>query len=77
MARKEPVDFDTNHPIHDSIFGDDRYGLAPDVTIAPTRRATAANTMPATSAQPEGFQPMRDVGDTDQVDRQPDGSLRR
>lgn len=74
MARKEPVDFDTNHPIHDSVFGNDRYGLARDASRSPTY---SANTMPGTSAQPEGFQPMRDVGDTDQVDRQPDGSLRR
>lgn len=74
MARKEPIDFDTNHPIHDSVFGDDRYGLAPDANRSP---AYSANTMPGTSATPEGFQPMRDVGDTDQVDRQPDGLLRR
>lgn len=74
MARKEPIDFETNHPIHDSVFGNDRYGLAPEQMRSPARRA---NTMPGTSAQPEGFQPMRDVGDTDQVDRQPDGSMRR
>lgn len=74
MARKEPIDFDTNHPIHDAVFGDDRYGLAPEASMSPTYRT---NTMPGTSAQPEGFQPMRDVGDTDQVDRQPDGLLRR
>jgi hypothetical protein len=74
MARKEPIDFDTNHPIHDSVFGNDRYGLQPrDMR----NTARSSHTMPATSAQPEGFQPMRDVGDTDQVDRQPDGSLRR
>lgn len=74
MARNEPIDFDTNHPIHDSVFGDDRYGLPPQDTRS---FATDSHTMPGTSAQPEGFQPMRDVGDTDQVDRQPDGSLRR
>ncbi len=74
MARKEPVDFDTNHPIHDSVFGNDRYGLAPEASMSPTRRT---HTLPGTSAQPEGFQPMRDVGDTDQVDRQADGTLRR
>lgn len=74
MARKEPIDYDTNHPIHDAVFGDDRYGLPPQDVRNPARDS---HTMPQTSAQPEGFQPMRDVGDTDQVDRQPDGSLRR
>lgn len=74
MARQESIDFETNHPIHDSVFGDDRYGLAPEEMRSPARRS---NTMPGTSAQPEGFQPMRDVGDTDQVDRQADGTLRR
>ena len=30
-----------------------------------------------TAVQPEGNQPMRNVGDTDQGDRQPDGGRRR
>lgn len=30
-----------------------------------------------TAAQPKRFQPMRNVGDTDQGDRQPDGGRRR
>lgn len=73
MARKEPIDFETNHPIHDSVFGDDRLGLPPEEERT---LGTSSHTMPATSSQPEGFQPMRDVGDTDQSDRQPDGTLR-
>ncbi len=74
MPRHESVDFETSHPIHDSVFGDDRHGLPADGGMRPTRRT---HTMPGTSAQSEGFQPMRDVGDTDQIDRQPDGSLKR
>lgn len=74
MSRHEAVDFDASHPIHDSVFGDDRHGLPAESGMHPTRRT---HTVPGTSAQPEGFQPMRDVGDTDQVDRQPDGTLKR
>ncbi len=74
MARKDPVDFNQHHPIHDSVFGNTQDRIAPTYGRKPT---AGASTLPRTSSQPEGFQPMVDVGDTDQVDRQPDGTLRR
>ena len=74
MARNEPVDYNMHHPIHDAVFGTKQDRIAPAYGRKPT---AGASTLPRTSAQPEGFSPMLDVGDTDQVDRQPDGTLRR
>ena len=74
MARNEPTDYSTNHPIHDAVFGTKQDRIAPTYGRKPT---AGASTLPRTSSQSEGFQPMLDVGDTDQVDRQPDGTLRR
>ncbi len=74
MARNESVDYNMHHPIHDAVFGTQQDRIAPTYGRKPT---AGASSLLRTSAQPEGFSPMLDVGDTDQVDRQPDGTLRR
>jgi hypothetical protein len=73
LARKSDIDFETQHPIHDSVFGDDPHGLLTD-----TEQDGYDNfRMHGTSVQPEGFQPMLSTGETDQHRRQPDGGRQR
>ena len=49
----------------------------PMVDDAPPGVSRANVYMENSPGQPARFQPMRDVGDTDPTDRQPDGTLRR
>jgi hypothetical protein len=69
------------HPIHDSIFGDDDlFGDdSPETEIDDTPPFTSRGLVNAgnIAAAPEGFGPMRQLGDTDQGDRQPLGGRRR
>lgn len=74
MTRHKDTDFDVNHPIHDSIFGSDPDGFMNDTP--PGAIGERVNII-GVAAQPEGHQPMRGVGDSDQGDRQPDGGRRR
>lgn len=74
MARRADIDFNTHHPIHDSVFGDDPHGFLPD---PPLQSAPEGPRTHGTSVQPEGFQPILTTGDTDQHHRQPDGSRQR
>jgi hypothetical protein len=73
MARAD-VDHSLDHPIHDSIFGSD-----PDGFVNDTPRGAIGERVNVTgvAVQPERYQPMRNVGDSDQGDRQPDGGRRR
>jgi hypothetical protein len=73
MAR-EHADFNRDHPIHDAIFGSDPDGFVNDTP--PGAIGDNVNII-GTAVQPERNQPMRNVGDTDQGDRQPDGGRRR
>ncbi len=74
MSRRHEHDFNVDHPIHDAVFGSDPDGMYNDTP----RGAIGENVnIIGTAVQPEGFQPMRGVGDTDQGDRQPDGGRRR
>lgn len=74
MARHEEIDFNVHHPIHDSVFGSDPDGFYND-----TPRGAIGERVNILGAadQPEGYQPMRNMGDTDQGDRQPDNDRRR
>ena len=60
--------------IHEEVFGEDDDAMVDDTPEGAGRRAV--NPV-GTAVQPERFQPMRGVGDTDQGDRQPDGGRRR
>lgn len=73
MARKRDIDYDTAHPIHDSIFGDDPHGF----TANPDHDAPDPHLFHGTPVQPEAFQPMLGTGQTDQHHRQPDGGRQR
>ncbi len=73
MARKRDNDYDTAHPIHDSIFGDDPHGF----TDNPAHDSPDPHLFHGTSVQPEAFQPMLGTGQTDQHHRQPDGGRQR
>jgi hypothetical protein len=77
MARHQEADFNVNHPIHDSVFGD--FGEDPDGFMNDTPEGALGERVNilGTAAQPERNQPMRNLGDTDQGDRQPDGDRRR
>lgn len=59
---------------HEQVFGEDEESDVDDTPRGAGRRAV--NPI-GTAVQPEGHQPMRNVGDTDQGDRQPDGGRRR
>lgn len=63
-----------DNPVHDSVFGDDDLLAEDHVHPGPDPRP---GTRPGTAVQPERNQPMRNVGDTDQGDRQPTGGPRR
>lgn len=71
---KEHIDYERDHPIHDQIFGSDPDGFVNDTP--PGAIGQNVNII-GTAVQPERNQPMRNVGDTDQGDRQPDGGRRR
>jgi hypothetical protein len=60
--------------IHEQVFGEDDEALVDDTPPGASRRDV--NPI-GVAVQPERFQPMRGVGDTDQGDRQPDGGRRR
>lgn len=74
MARRDDTDSNMDHPIHDSIFGSDPDGFVNDTP--PGAIGENVNII-GVAAQPEGYLPMRNVGDTDQGDRQLDGGRRR
>jgi hypothetical protein len=80
MARPDDMNFNEDHPIHDSVFGPDKiFGSDPDGFVNDTPRGAIGERVNiiGIAAAPEGYQPMRTVGDTDQGDRQPDGGRRR
>jgi hypothetical protein len=60
--------------IHEKVFGRDSEKAYDDTPPGAGHRQV--NPI-GTAVQPEGFQPMRNVGDSDQGDRQPDGGRRR
>jgi hypothetical protein len=69
------------HPIHDMVFGDDlpgehRMERDSEDENPPWAKGVEVD-LDDNASQPGGFAPMRDVGDTDTTDRQPDGTLRR
>lgn len=70
------IDPSETAPIHDSVFGDhnEQDQLADDTPRGADPRSV---NIIGTAVQPERNQPMRNLGDTDQGDRQPDGSRRR
>lgn len=74
MSRRQETDFNTNHPIHDAVFGNDPDGFFNDTP--PGAIGDNVNYI-GIAAAPERNQPMRNVGDSDQGDRQPDGGRRR
>jgi hypothetical protein len=69
-----------DNPVHESVFGDDDT-LAEDDFLAEDSVHPGPDprpgTRPGTAVQPEQNQPMRNVGDTEQGDRQPEGGPRR
>ena len=74
MAQRKHVDYSTHHPIHDEVFGADPDGMYNDT---PHGAIEENVNLIGTAAQPEKFQPMRNLGDTDQGDRQPMGGRRQ
>jgi hypothetical protein len=60
--------------IHEQVFGRDAEKAYDDTPPGAGHREV--NPI-GTAVQPEGFPPMRNVGDSDQGDRQPDGGRRR
>jgi hypothetical protein len=60
--------------IHERVFGVDEEADFDDTPPGAGRRAV--NPI-GTAVQPEGNQPLRNLGDTDEGDRQPDGGRRR
>jgi hypothetical protein len=78
MSRREPVNYDANHPIHDAVFGDE-FGRDPDGYYNDTPRGAIGENVNSIgiAVQPERNQPMRNMGDTDQGDRQPLGGRRQ
>jgi hypothetical protein len=74
LGRQELTDFNEHHPIHDEVFGVDPDGFVNDTP--PGAIGDNVNII-GTAVQPEQNQPMRNLGDSDQGDRQPDGSRRR
>ncbi len=74
MPRHQEVDFNIHHPLHDAIFGSDPDGMYNDTP--PGAIGENVNQI-GIAVQPEGFQPMRNAGDSDQGDRQPLGGRRR
>lgn len=78
--QQERTGITSAHPIHDSIFGDDVFeDDAMDTEIDDTPRYASRGLVNAggIASAPEGFGPMRQLGDTDQGDRQPEGGRRR
>ncbi|MDP3736606.1 MAG: hypothetical protein Q8R02_04405 [Hyphomonadaceae bacterium] len=63
-------------PIHDSVFGhlNEQDQLADDT---PAGADPDSVNIIGAAVQPERNQPIRNLGDTDQGDRQPDGRRRR
>lgn len=82
VARRAARDIEQNaadapmqdNPVHDSVFGDDELLAEDDIHPGLDPRPA---TRPGTAVQPDSHQPMRNVGDTDQGDRQPEGGPRR
>jgi hypothetical protein len=72
MARRSDIDYTTNHPIHDAIFGDN------DDLMDDTPRGADHDSvrLRGAASQPGRNQPMRALGDTDSSDRQPLGDRR-
>lgn len=77
MSRHPEAKDGSDHPIHDAVFGD--FGQDPDGFVndtPPGALGERVNILGA-GAQAERNQPLRNVGDTDQGDRQPDNDRRR
>jgi len=70
--RRSDIDYETNHPIHDAIFG---HNDAPVDNTPPGADPDSVNIFGA-AVEPGRNHPMRAVGDTDHTDRQPLGNLR-
>jgi len=77
MPRRQEVDFNVHHPIHDAVFGAD-FGDDPDGQYNDTPPGAIGENvnLTGTAVEPGGFGPMRGVGDTDLADRQPLGNRR-
>ena len=58
MSRRQEIDFNVNHPIHDAIFGSDPDGFYNDTP--PGAIGENVNQI-GIAVQPEGNLPMRDV----------------
>ena len=73
---RQRLDYEKDHPIHDAIFGD---GSDPDGYVDDTPDGAIGENVNivGSAIQPERFQPLRNMGDSDQGDRQPDGGRRR
>jgi hypothetical protein len=65
---------ESEHPIHDGIFGDH-----PDEIVSDTPEGADPDSVNIlrSPVQAEGFRPLRGVGATELGDRQPDGGRRR
>jgi len=80
LRHREDISVPRDHPIHDSVFGDDIFeDDAADLEIDDTPQYASRGLVNSggVATAPEGFEPMRQLGDTDQGDRQPDGRRRR
>jgi hypothetical protein len=80
LRHREPTIIPRAHPIHDSIFGDDIFDDdVADIEIDDTPQYASRGLVNSggVAAAPEAFEPMRQLGDTDQGDRQPDSRRRR
>lgn len=73
MAKQE-INYHEHHPLHDEVFGKDPEG---GYKVTPPGAIGENVNYIGTAVQPEGNQPMRNVGDSDQGDRQPIGGRRR
>lgn len=74
MSRRQDIDYSTQHPIHDAVFGGNPHA---DYTDTPRGAISENVNLNGTGVMPDGFEPMHGVGDTDQRNRQPDGRLRQ
>lgn len=71
---KQETNYNEHHPLHDEVFGKSPEGSYDDTP--PGAIGENVNYV-GTAAQPEGNDPMRNLGDSDQGDRQPGGGRRR
>ena len=74
MGHRTDINYNEHHPIHDEVFGVDPDGMYNDTP--PGAIGENVNYI-GVAVAPEKFQPMRNVGDSDQGDRQPLGGRRQ